>query len=48
MNEDQLREAYPFLYEKQKNRKEAHKLMEKEFFGKQFREVNDEKGSTNM
>lgn len=40
MNEEQLREAYPFLYEKQKNREQANELIDKGFFGKQFREVN--------
>jgi len=40
MNEEQLREAYPFLYAKQKNREQANELIDKGFFRKQFKEVN--------
>jgi hypothetical protein len=40
MNEEQLREAYPFLYAKQKNREQANELIDKGFFRKQFTEVN--------
>jgi hypothetical protein len=40
MNEEQLREAYPFLYAKQKNREQANELIDKGFFRKQFTKVN--------
>ena len=49
MNEEQLREAYPFLYAKQKNREQANELIDKRFFGIQFGEVNkvDSPGANN-